>query len=47
MVVGSVGPTTTETLRAHGLPVDVEPDHPKMGHLVAALAARWRGVGKR
>lgn len=46
VVVGSVGPTTTETLRARGLSVDVEPEHPKMGHLVAALAARWRSVGK-
>jgi uroporphyrinogen-III synthase len=45
-VVGSIGPTTSETLRAHGLPVDIEPEHPKMGHLVAAVAAGWRGVGK-
>ncbi len=46
VVVASIGPTTTEALRAHGLPVDVEPDHPKMGHLIMALAARWREVGK-
>jgi uroporphyrinogen decarboxylase len=46
VVVGSVGPTTSETLRAHRLPVDIEPEHPKMGHLVAAVAARWRWVGK-
>ncbi len=46
VVVGSVGPTTTEALRAHGLPVDIEPDHPKMGHLILALAARWRAVAK-
>src|SRR3954451_24232740 len=46
IVVGSVGPTTSETLRAHQLPVDLEPEHPKMGHLVAAVAARWRGAGK-
>jgi uroporphyrinogen-III synthase len=45
-VVGSVGPTTSETLREHGLPVDIEPEHPKMGHLVAAVAAGWRAVGK-
>ncbi|APW61526.1 uroporphyrinogen-III synthase [Paludisphaera borealis] len=45
-VVGSIGPTTSECLRAHGLPVDVEPEHPKMGPLVAAVAAGWRGVGK-
>jgi uroporphyrinogen-III synthase len=45
-VVGSIGPTTSETLRAHRLPVDIEPDHPKLGHLIAAVAAGWRGVGK-
>ncbi len=45
-VVGSVGPTTSETLRDRGLPVDIEPEHPKMGHLVAAVAEDWRRVGK-
>jgi uroporphyrinogen-III synthase len=45
-VVGSIGPTTSETLRAHGLPVDIEPDHPKLGHLVAAVVDGWRGAGK-
>ena len=46
VVVGSVGPTTSEALRANGLPVDVEPEHPKSGHLVAAVAAGWRALGK-
>jgi uroporphyrinogen-III synthase len=45
-IVGSVGPTTSATLRSHGLPVDVEPEHPKSGHLVAAVAAAWRRVVK-
>jgi uroporphyrinogen-III synthase len=45
-VVGSVGPTTSERLRSCGLPVDVEPEHPKMGPLVAAVAAAWRAIGK-
>jgi uroporphyrinogen-III synthase len=45
-LIGSIGPTTSETLRAHGLPVDIEPEHPKLGHLVAAVAAGWRGTGK-
>ena len=45
-VVGSIGPTTSETLRARGLPIDIEPDHPKMGHLVAAVASGWRASGK-
>ncbi len=46
VVVGSIGPTTSEALRAHGLPVDITPEHPKMGHLVAAVASGWRSVGK-
>jgi uroporphyrinogen-III synthase len=33
-VVASVGPSTSETLREHDLPVDFEPSHPKMGFLV-------------
>jgi uroporphyrinogen-III synthase len=45
-VVGSIGPTTSETLRGHGLPVDIEPAHPKLGHLIAAIAAGWRAAGK-
>lgn len=44
VVVGSVGPTTTEMLREKGLPVDIEPEHPKMGHLVSALAAGWQAA---
>lgn len=46
VVVGSIGPTTSETLRASHLPVDIEPAHPKMGHLVVAAAAGWRDAGK-
>lgn len=34
MVVASIGPTASECLRHHGLPVDLEPSHPKMGILV-------------
>lgn len=45
-IIGSVGPTTSETVRSHGLSVDIEPEHPKMGQLVAAVAARWSSVGK-
>jgi uroporphyrinogen-III synthase len=44
IVVGSVGPTTTEALRAHQLPVDIEPPHPKLGHLVVAAASGWRAA---
>ncbi len=46
VVVGSVGPVTTENLRDRGLPVDIEPEHPKSGHLVAAVAEGWRRCGK-
>ena len=33
-VVGSIGPVCSEALRSAGLPVDLEPSHPKMGPLV-------------
>ncbi len=42
VLVGSIGPTTTETLRENGVEPGVEPEHPKMGHLVAALAEHAR-----
>jgi uroporphyrinogen decarboxylase len=38
MVVASIGPTTSEMLYESELPVDLEPEHPKMGHLVVAAA---------
>lgn len=40
LVVASIGPTTSEMLRAMNLPVDMEPSHPKMGHLVQEAAER-------
>ena len=42
IVVGSIGPMTSEALRHHGLPVDFEPEHPKMGFLVAEAAQKAR-----
>jgi uroporphyrinogen-III synthase len=39
-VVGSIGPTTTETLEEAGVRPDVEPTHPKMGFLVQETAQR-------
>ena len=39
-VVGSVGPTCSETLAAHHIRVDIEPQHPKMGPLVYEAAQR-------
>ena len=46
VIIGSVGPTTTEMLRSQNLPVDIEPVHPKMGHLILALANQWRDLNK-
>ncbi len=40
MVVASVGPSTSETLRELGIEPDFEPSHPKMGFLVNELGAR-------
>ena len=49
VVVASIGPTTSETLRTLDLPVDLEPKRPKMGHLVNAVAVRAHDLiaGKR
>lgn len=38
--IGAVGPTVEQALAQHGLHADVLPEHPKMGHLVLALADR-------
>jgi uroporphyrinogen-III synthase len=43
-VVASIGPVCTEALRAEGLAPDVEPEHPKMGHLVKAAAERAAAI---
>ncbi|MDA7979740.1 MAG: uroporphyrinogen-III synthase [Pirellulales bacterium] len=40
LAVASIGPTTSEMLRAQKLHVDFEPDHPRMGNLVAGAARR-------
>lgn len=42
--VGSIGPTTSETLEEYGLKADFEPSHPKMGVLVAEASARAADV---
>jgi uroporphyrinogen-III synthase len=38
VLVVSIGPVTSEGLVAHGVRADLEPAHPKMGHMVKALA---------
>jgi uroporphyrinogen-III synthase len=40
ILVGSIGPVTSEELRTHSIPADFEPTHPKMGFLVNELAER-------
>jgi uroporphyrinogen decarboxylase len=39
-VIASVGPVCSEELRRRGIAVDIEPEHPKLGHLVKAAANR-------
>ncbi|MGH9455329.1 MAG: uroporphyrinogen-III synthase, partial [Terriglobia bacterium] len=44
IVTGSIGPTTSEELRRHGLAPDLEPTHPRMGVLVKEAAERSREI---
>ncbi len=44
VIVASIGPTTSEMLRQNELPVDLEPEHPKMGHLVMETAQRAQSL---
>jgi uroporphyrinogen-III synthase len=37
LLVASIGPVTSEALIEHGVSADLEPEHPKMGHLVKAV----------
>jgi uroporphyrinogen-III synthase len=47
MVVASIGPTTSERLREHGIAPDMEPAHPKMGYLVSEAAQRSAEILRR
>ncbi|HMI90571.1 MAG TPA: uroporphyrinogen-III synthase, partial [Polyangiales bacterium] len=40
VLIASIGPVTTAALAEKGIVADVEPEHPKMGHLVKALVER-------
>ncbi|HKO47809.1 MAG TPA: uroporphyrinogen-III synthase [Polyangiaceae bacterium] len=42
IVVASVGPITSEALERHGIATDISPGHPKLGHLILAVARRAR-----
>lgn len=44
IVIGSVGPVCTQVLEQFALKPDIEPVHPKMGALIAEVAARARSV---
>jgi uroporphyrinogen decarboxylase len=43
-VIASIGPTTSQMLEECELSVDMEPAHPKMGHLVTEAARRSRSL---
>lgn len=47
MAIASVGPTTSEVLRELEFPVDIEPEHPKMGSLILAAAEQSAEVLQR
>jgi len=40
VVLASIGPVTSAMLREHGFEPDLEPEHPKMGHLAKIVADR-------
>ncbi len=44
VLICSIGPVCSEALEHFGLKADLEPDHPKMGHLIATVARRGRAL---
>jgi uroporphyrinogen-III synthase len=44
IVVGSVGPVCTQVLEQFGVKPDIQPAHPKMGSLIAEVAAAARSI---
>jgi len=46
-VLASIGPTTSEELRRHGIEPDLEPSHPKMGYLVKEASEQARELLRR
>jgi uroporphyrinogen-III synthase len=47
MAVVSIGPTTSERLREHGIAPDMEPTHPKMGYMVSEAAQQSAEILQR
>ena len=45
--VCSVGPVASEAIREHGIAVDLEPEHPKMGPLVSEASRRSGEIVRR
>jgi uroporphyrinogen decarboxylase len=43
-VVASIGPVCSQALRQCAIAVDIEPEHPKLGHLVKAAASRGPAI---
>lgn len=46
-LVVSIGPITTNALEGHGVKPDLHPEHPKMGHLMAAVARQAADLLRR
>ena len=46
-VVGSIGPVASAALKELGIPVDMEPSHPKMGFLVKEIADQCTKLAER
>ncbi len=44
IVIASVGPITSEALERYGITPDIVPGHPKLGHLILAVARRARSL---
>jgi uroporphyrinogen-III synthase len=44
LAIGSVGPICTQVLEQYNLKPDIEPEHPKMGSLIAEIAACAQGI---
>jgi len=44
VALGSIGPVCSQELRGHGVTIDFEPEHPKLGHLIREAAARSASI---
>ena len=44
MVIASIGPVCSKELRDHGIAIDIEPAHSRLGHLVKETAARSTAI---